>query len=319
MVKLVFVDMDDTFLSPDKTISAENLRILDVAVERGVQFVPCTGRNATGLPRQLVEHPCVRYAVCCNGAIICEAKSGRVLSEVDIEKDVVRSLYADVRDEPITFDIFADGKVFTAADRWHVMDEMGVPPQDLVQIKAVRTRVDGTVDQIIEQVGEIYRVNVFYLTQAAANAVHAAVDARPELTRSRSLACNVEITNRNAVKGFGVRWLAEHLGVAIEDTHDRLWRLRQRPHDARVRRRRRGHGQRQRALPCRGRSRGAVLRGIRRRALPGAAAAVGVPVRTASPPCVRNCRDWGVFLAGCIGSGAAGLILRVELPRGGNS
>ena len=218
MVKLVFVDMDDTFLSPDKTISAENLRILDVAAERGVQFVPCTGRNATGLPRQLVEHPCVRYAVCCNGAIICEAKSGRVLSEVDIEKDVVRSLYADVRDEPITFDVFADGQVFTAADRWHVMDEMGVPPQDLVQIKAVRTRVDGTVDQIIEQVGEIYRVNVFYLTQAAADAVHAAVDARPELTRSRSLACNVEITNRHAVKGFGVRWLAEHLGVAIEDT-----------------------------------------------------------------------------------------------------
>ena len=218
MVKLVFVDMDDTFLSPDKTISAENLRILDVAAERGVQFVPCTGRNATGLPRQLVEHPCVRYAVCCNGAIICEAKSGRVLSEVDIEKDTIRSLYADVRDEPITFDIFADGKVFTAADRWHVIDEMGVPPQDVAQIKAVRTCFDGTVDQIIAQVGEIYRVNVFYLTQAAADAVHAAVDVRPELTRSRSLACNVEITNRRAVKGFGVRWLAEHLGVAIEDT-----------------------------------------------------------------------------------------------------
>lgn len=218
VVKLVFVDMDDTFLSPDKTISEENLRILDVAHERGVQFVPCTGRNATGLPRQLVEHPCVHYAVCCNGAIICEAKTGSVLSEVDIERDVVRSLYADVCELPITFDVFADGRVYTASDRWHVMEEMGVPPQDLAQIVSVRTRFEGTVDQIIEQVGEIYRVNVFYLSEADAAAVHRAVDARPELTRSRSLACNVEITNRRAVKGFGVRWLAEHLGVPIEDT-----------------------------------------------------------------------------------------------------
>ena len=46
MVRLVFVDMDDTFVTPDKVITPENLRILDVAHERGVQFVPCTGRNA---------------------------------------------------------------------------------------------------------------------------------------------------------------------------------------------------------------------------------------------------------------------------------
>lgn len=34
MVKLVFVDMDDTFVAPDKTIPADNLRILDVAHAR---------------------------------------------------------------------------------------------------------------------------------------------------------------------------------------------------------------------------------------------------------------------------------------------
>ncbi len=50
MVNLVFVDMDDTFVAPDKTIPADNLRILDVAHERGVQFVPCTGKEPARAP-----------------------------------------------------------------------------------------------------------------------------------------------------------------------------------------------------------------------------------------------------------------------------
>ena len=42
MVKLVFVDMDDTFLTPEKTITPLNRQALDLAYERGLQFVPCT-------------------------------------------------------------------------------------------------------------------------------------------------------------------------------------------------------------------------------------------------------------------------------------
>ena len=37
-VRLVFMDLDDTFVSPDKTITADNLRALDLAHERGIHF-----------------------------------------------------------------------------------------------------------------------------------------------------------------------------------------------------------------------------------------------------------------------------------------
>ena len=76
VVRLVFVDMDDTFVTPDKVITPENLRILDVAHERGVQFVPCTGRSVRGLPQQLVEHPSVRFAVCSGGALVYDLRAG---------------------------------------------------------------------------------------------------------------------------------------------------------------------------------------------------------------------------------------------------
>ena len=215
--RLVFIDMDDTFLSPDKTIPADNLAVLDEAYERGVEIVPCTGRTFMGIPRELVEHPSVRYAVCCNGSLAYDAKTGETLHEVDIEKDVVRGLYDELKNLNITFDVCSGGVVYTAADRWHLMDELGFAPKGLAQVKGMRKRFDGTVDQAIEAVGEICRVNVFFLTEKDAHIVWAAVDARPELTRASSLPCNVEITRAGTNKGSGVRWICEYLGVDPAD------------------------------------------------------------------------------------------------------
>lgn len=217
MLRLVFVDMDGTFLLPDKTVSAENLRILDRAYERGVQFVPCTGRNVTGLPPELVGHPCVRYAVCANGALICDVRTHEVLREAPIGRDVVLDLYERVRDLPITFDVFADGKVYTLADRWPLLDRLPFDERHMGQVKAVRTRFDGTGEELIAQVGSIARVNVFFLDESDARAVWAAVDESPALIRTSSLSCNVEITCPDAHKGAGMCWLCDHLGVSLRD------------------------------------------------------------------------------------------------------
>lgn len=217
MVKLVFVDMDDTFLSPDKTVSAENLRILDVAYEHGVQFVPCTGRNFPGIPTGLVSHPCVRYAVCANGAIIADAKTGEVLRRSVISKDTVRALFDQVGELPITFDLFADGTVYTAAKRWPIIDAAELSDATRAQVKAMRTKCDLTVPQMIDAAGEICRVNVFFTREQDKLAVWEAVDAMPELCRSSSLRCNVEITCADATKGTGVQWVCDHLGVSLAD------------------------------------------------------------------------------------------------------
>lgn len=217
MVRLVFVDMDDTFLMPDKSISEENLRILDVAHERGVQFVPCTGRSVTGLPPELVGHPCVRYAVCSNGALVCDVTTQEVLREVTMSKDVVRELYRRVRELPVTFDVTAGRGVYTASDRWPILDRLGFGERHLAQIKGMRTRFEGTGDELIDHVGEICRVNVFFCDEGDGEAVRDAVDGIEGIVRTSSLPCNVEITRADANKGSGLRWLCDHLGVPVGD------------------------------------------------------------------------------------------------------
>lgn len=218
MVKLVFVDMDDTFLTPEKTITPLNRQALDLAYERGIQFVPCTGRNYTGLPEELVSHPSVRYAVCCNGAIVRDLRENRNLHEVVMDHALVHDLWHQIQGLEVTFDLFADDGVFTARDRWHIIDEMDVSEATRYVVTSVRTCCDKTVDQMIDAAGSICRVNVFYLTEKDKRAVWEAVDQRPELTRASSLPCNVEITHAGADKGSGLSWLCDYLGVSTTDT-----------------------------------------------------------------------------------------------------
>lgn len=218
MLKLVFVDMDDTFLTPEKTITPLNRQALDLAYERGIQFVPCTGRNYTGLPEELVSHPSVRYAVCCNGAIVRDLRENRNLHEVVMDYALVHDLWHQIQGLEVTFDLFADDGVFTARDRWHIIDEMDVSEATRYVVTSVRTCCDKTVDQMIDAAGSICRVNVFYLTEKDKRAVWEAVDQRPELTRASSLPCNVEITHAGADKGAGLTWLCNYLGISPKDT-----------------------------------------------------------------------------------------------------
>ncbi len=218
MLKLVFVDMDGTFLDSSKAICAQNERALARADATGVQFVPCTGRNVNGVPAQMLAHPCVHYAICCNGALVCDANTMEVLREVTIDKSVVRALYAQVKDLPVTFDIFADGKVYTFDDRWRYIEEMPIDEPTRAQIKEMRTRYFGTFDELLATCGPVCRVNVFFLSQETKQQVWDAVDAAGCLRRTTSLPTNIEITHSDAHKGAALTWLADHLGVDTADT-----------------------------------------------------------------------------------------------------
>ena len=217
MVKMIFSDLDGTFLTPDKIITAENRNMLDVAYARGVQFVPCTGRNLRDIPSELLSHPSVSYAVCCNGSLVVNAKTGRVLQETPIEKRTVLGLYNELSSLQITFDVFADRRVYTERSRFGYIDtvELSEPTRDF--IKAGRTLFDCSMEELMMQTGPVCRLNIFYHTKEDCDLVWDAVDRRAELRRGASLPCNVEITDACAHKGAALEWLCGFLGVSTDD------------------------------------------------------------------------------------------------------
>lgn len=70
MYKLIALDMDETLLQPDKTISKADKEALQKAQKMGIHVVLATGRPLFGIKRFIdeLELPDSEYAVCFNGA-----------------------------------------------------------------------------------------------------------------------------------------------------------------------------------------------------------------------------------------------------------
>ena len=164
-----------------------------------------------------------------------------MIHEVDIEKEEVRRLFRALEGLPITFNLFADGHVLTAEDRWRFLDEIPVTEPTRIHIKEVRTCYPGSVEDMIDAAKNICRINIFYLDNDTRDRVWEVVDSFSDLIRASSQPCNVEVTKNGAEQGSRAPLAGRPPGRACGG--DRcLRRLEQRYRDAQGSRRRRGCG-----------------------------------------------------------------------------
>lgn len=217
-LKLVFVDLDGTFVDSQKRVCERNLRVLGRAAELGVQFVPCTGRNANGILPELAGAACVRYAVCGNGTSVVDLHANEVLHSVPLQRGQVLDLYGRVAGLRVTFDVFMNGKVYLARERWNVVGEAAAGDKALEEfMTSLRTPYDCSLEELLSR-GEVTKLTLLHPGNVNASAVRAAVDAVDGMEWTWSLPMNTEVMRAGANKGSALCWLCEHLGVDTADT-----------------------------------------------------------------------------------------------------
>lgn len=75
--KMIFSDMDGTLLKNDTEVSEKNKIAIQKAVNRGVEFVICTGRGVFGVERYLKQLNLIGqegYVICQNGGAVYDLK-----------------------------------------------------------------------------------------------------------------------------------------------------------------------------------------------------------------------------------------------------
>lgn len=215
--KLIFADMDGTFLASDKSVPQENLQLLDRIKACGSGFVPCTGRPLSGIEPVLIKHPACDFVVCANGAAVHEAKSSKPLYQVPLNKELAKELYAAIRDREITFDIFGDDQAFSERFRYQHLDEMNIDAPMLAALKKTRKPVDADAFAIIDQVNVLQRLVVYWKFPEDKAYVEYVVDEMSGLTKTSSHPKNVEISDCEATKGNALSWLCEYLKLPLAD------------------------------------------------------------------------------------------------------
>ena len=217
-VRAVFVDLDDTFLAPDKSIPELNLRMMDELARRDIELVPCTGRHVAGVPEAMRSHPCVRHVIASNGGIVADIRTGEDLRVVAIPQETIVELYEQVGGEPVIFDAFADGKAYTEQARYPLFDEIDVPEGLRTYLKRGRTPVELTIPELLPLVGPVTKLSLFFVGERAARTLREAIAGHPELYYVQTSAANYEAMCCEATKGSALVWLSEHMGWDVAQT-----------------------------------------------------------------------------------------------------
>jgi len=72
---IIASDLDGTLLREDMTLSKENAAAMTALGNKGVFFVPASGRTLCEMPAEVKDHPHVRYVIYSNGAAIWDKQT----------------------------------------------------------------------------------------------------------------------------------------------------------------------------------------------------------------------------------------------------
>ena len=93
--KMVFSDMDGTLLWKGVRVSVENSAAIRKAVDKGVEFVICTGRGVFGVEKHLQELHLLGkkgYVICQNGAAVYDLMDMHLVLKSSFSPSVVQPI-----------------------------------------------------------------------------------------------------------------------------------------------------------------------------------------------------------------------------------
>lgn len=215
-LSIVFTDLDGTFLTTDKRVHPTCRAALEALQEHQVPFVICTGRAFSGVYPELRALPALSYIIACNGAVVVNATTSQELHATPLGHKRARQLFDAVAHLDVNIDFFADGCAYAEKDRFSKLDTYGLEPHFLAQTRRSRRVVESLVE-LLDQVGRVDRMSVYYHTPGQRRAVLEAAEAMGGLTVTSSEFCNLEISDKEANKGAAACWLCDYLGIPVEE------------------------------------------------------------------------------------------------------
>lgn len=216
MYKLMLSDLDETLLV-NHHVPSWNKEAINKAREKGLKFVPATGRAYNMIPEILKEIDAYdkenEYSICFNGALIVENKNDKVLHFQGITFRQTKELFTLSKKYDVCVLIFTvDMCYIFNADP----DEVQRKTDQKAPFKVIE---EDSIDFIKgEKIAKILfeRRDMDYL-KSIEEQLKEDIE-RIQVCASYSSSRYLEFNAMGVDKGFGLRWLANYLGINHSQT-----------------------------------------------------------------------------------------------------
>ena len=211
-------DLDGTLLSKGEIISEENQAAIKEMSERGICFVPNSGRSFSEMPRSVLENPYIRYYIGADGASIWDKETGEKISFA-MSRETARPMLDILYSYPTHINVRSKGICYTDKEK---CDPEGYEKYRFSKNYALFTdyyisKVED-FDRFIYELEDIEMACIFFVDDADMAECKARLEALGEYVVASSEPTNLEVFHKSAGKGNALLCLAERLGVPVERT-----------------------------------------------------------------------------------------------------
>ena len=204
---MVAIDLDDTLLEADLTLSKECVSTLRRAQEAGIKVVIATGRMFTATLPIALELGLDGYLITYNGALI-RSVSGETVWHRPVPADQAKEMIAIASEMDFRLNFYIDDNL--------VVDGIDERVEYYLQIAQVEPQVVDDLAGVLVH-GEPTKCLLVGDAEQVAEAVPGLQARFPELQIARSRPRFIEVTRRGVRKEVGVAKVAELYGIAMED------------------------------------------------------------------------------------------------------
>ena len=215
MYRIMFSDLDETLLV-NHHVPKVNQEAIFKAREKGLKFVPCTGRAFNMIPEILKEIGTYdqegEYSLCFNGGLIVENKNNKILHFKGLEFDIAKKIFENARNLDVCVLVFTlDCCYIFHADENEIERKIA----QKAKFEVIEDyNLDFLKDEKIAKKKKEKRDMDFLKS------------LETKLPQSIKETCSVafssgrymEMNTKGVDKGYGMRWLVNYLGYDMDET-----------------------------------------------------------------------------------------------------
>ena len=212
MVQLIASDLDDTLLRDDLTISLENKQAVQAVMAQNVVFTIATGRmfaaaapygSELGLPK---DQP----IICYNGALI-KRLSGETIYEAPLSVELGTRIVQFGQERGWTVNAYYNDQLYVA--------EMNNEVESYLKLAQVPAHEVGDLVSFVRdgerKLSKVLMIGTPEQTPGRIEEIRQEFGSAAQIVRSKAI--YIEITRPDANKGRALRWLAESMGLTMEE------------------------------------------------------------------------------------------------------
>ena len=208
--RMIVLDLDDTLLKDDRTVSEMTRRRLLEAQQQGTVVVLASGRPTYAM-QHLAQELCLAqyggYLISFNGARITACENGAVLSSVDISHAQMCQLFDLAQQQNVYIQTYTEDHILVSKDNEYTQIEKEITGMDVVECADFKAEIPKTAVKamMLEHPDHLKQVE-----QALRPVI------KDELYMTITKPFFLEFMNPAVDKGKSLVTLAAHLGISME-------------------------------------------------------------------------------------------------------